>query len=104
MSVLYAADILGLPVPISYEQLKSHECKANAKKIVKGVNFAVGGSGIFRAYGFITVAQQVKQFKNLVGRRHGFDSHKLSRSAVLISVAGNDYNAFLDSKNGSTEV
>ncbi|XP_057835497.2 GDSL esterase/lipase At5g03610-like isoform X1 [Cryptomeria japonica] len=96
-------DILGLPVPIPYELLKSHECKATANKVREGVNFAVGGSAIFRAYGFITVAQQVKQFKKLIVGRQGFDSHKLSRSVVLISVAGNDYGAFLSTSNGSIE-
>ncbi|XP_057835501.2 GDSL esterase/lipase At5g03610 isoform X2 [Cryptomeria japonica] len=96
-------DILGLPVPIAYELLKSHECKATAKKIRQGVNFAVGGSGVYQAFGFITVPQQVKQFKKLIGRSHGFDSHKLSRSVVLISVAGNDYGAFLSRSNGSIE-
>ncbi|XP_059076592.1 GDSL esterase/lipase At3g09930 [Cryptomeria japonica] len=96
-------DILGLPVPIAYELFRSHDCKATAKKIRRGVNFAVGGSGIFQAYGFITVAQQVKQFKKLIAGSHGFDSRKLSRSVVLISVAGNDYGAFLSSRNGSIE-
>ncbi|GLJ25816.1 hypothetical protein SUGI_0494370 [Cryptomeria japonica] len=94
-------DILGLPVPIAYELLRSHDCKSTAKKIRQGVNFAVGGSAIFRAYGFITVAQQVKQFKKLIRGSQGFDSHKLSRSVVLISVVGNDYGAFLNSSNGS---
>ncbi|XP_059076190.1 GDSL esterase/lipase At5g03610 isoform X2 [Cryptomeria japonica] len=94
-------DILGLPVPIPYELLKSHKCKVIAKKIRQGVNFAVGGSGIFRDYGFTTVPQQVKQFKKLIGGSQGFDSHKLSRSVVLISVAGNDYGAFLSRSNGS---
>ncbi|XP_057835468.2 GDSL esterase/lipase At5g03610 [Cryptomeria japonica] len=95
-------DILGLPVPIPYELLKSHECKAIAKKITR-VNFAVGGSAIFQAYGFITVAQQVNQFKKLIGGKQGFDSHKLSRCVVLISVAGNDYAAFLSRGYGSIE-
>ncbi|GLJ10881.1 hypothetical protein SUGI_0137160 [Cryptomeria japonica] len=95
-------DILGLPAPIAYEMLKSHDCKASAKKMRHGVNFAVGGSGIFRAYGFITVAEQVKQLKELIGGSQGFDSHKLSRSVVLISAAGNDYES-LASRNGSIE-
>ncbi|XP_059076594.1 GDSL esterase/lipase At5g03610 [Cryptomeria japonica] len=90
-------DVLGLPVPIAYELLRSHGGKAKTRQ---GVNFAVGASGIFQAFGFITVAQQVKQFKEL---SHEFDSHKLSRSVVLISVAGSDYRAFLSGRNGSTE-
>ncbi|XP_059076192.1 GDSL esterase/lipase At5g03610 [Cryptomeria japonica] len=96
-------DILALPSPIAYELLRSHDCKATAKKIRRGVNFAVGGSGIFQAYGFITLAQQVKQFKKVIGQSHEFDSHKLSQSVVLISLVGNDYLAFLDSRNGSIE-
>ncbi|XP_059076597.1 GDSL esterase/lipase At5g03610-like [Cryptomeria japonica] len=87
----------------SYELLRSHGCKATAKKIRRGVNFAVGGSGIFQANGFITVAQQVKQFKKVIGQSHEFDSQKLSQSVVLISLVGNDYLAFLDSRNGSIE-
>ncbi|XP_059076194.1 GDSL esterase/lipase At5g03610-like isoform X2 [Cryptomeria japonica] len=96
-------DILGLSAPIAYELLKSHDCKAIAKKIRHGVNFAVGGSGIFEDYGFKTIAQQVKQFKKLIWESQGFGSHKLSQSVVLISVAGNDYLAFLGSRNGSIE-
>ncbi|XP_059076599.1 GDSL esterase/lipase At5g03610-like [Cryptomeria japonica] len=103
VSLICAGDILGLPVPIAYELLISHDCKAIAKKIRQGVNFAVGGSGIFEDYGFKTIEQQVKQFKKLIGGNQGFDSHKLSRSVVLISVAGNDYLAFLASRNGSIE-
>ncbi|KAH9311034.1 hypothetical protein KI387_026069 [Taxus chinensis] len=94
------ADIIGLPTPISYELLRSHECNATGKKITKGVNFAVGGSGIFRSYGFTTVAEQVKQFKDLIEENPQFNCHKLSRSVVLISAAGNDYSAFRD-RNGS---
>ncbi|GLJ25819.1 hypothetical protein SUGI_0494420 [Cryptomeria japonica] len=79
-------DILGFPSPIAYELLRSHDSKAAAKKIRRGVNFAVGGSGIFQAYGFITEAQKVKQFKKLIRQSHEFDSQKLSQSIVLISV------------------
>ncbi|XP_059076191.1 GDSL esterase/lipase At2g36325-like [Cryptomeria japonica] len=96
-------DILALPSPIAYELLRSHDCKATAKKIRRGVNFAVGGSGIFQAYGFITLAQQVKQFKKVIGQSHEFDSHKLSQSVFLFSLVGNDYLAFPDSRNGSIE-
>ena len=68
------------------------------------MNFAVGGSAIFDAFGFTTVPQQVKQFKKLLGASPGFDSHKLSRSIALISAAGNDYGALRDRRNGSIEV
>ncbi|XP_057820166.2 GDSL esterase/lipase At5g03610-like [Cryptomeria japonica] len=98
-----AGDSLVLPAPTAYELLKSHDCKSNAKKIRQGVNFAVEGSGIFEDYGFKTIAQQVKQFKELIGGSQEFDSHKLSRSLVLISAAVNDYRAFLASRNGSIE-
>ncbi|KAH9311033.1 hypothetical protein KI387_026068, partial [Taxus chinensis] len=97
------ADILGIPTPISYELLKSHHCKPNTDKIKHGVNFAVGGSGIFRAYGFTTVPEQVQQLKKLISESPGFHSQKLSRSVVLISAVGNDYSALRDSNNGSTE-
>nr|AKH04262.1 putative ester hydrolase [Taxus baccata] len=96
-------DILGLPCPVSYELLKNHDCEADAERITQGVNFAVGGSGIFRAYGFTTIPEQVKQFKKLIAASSGFDSHKLSRSVALISAAGNDYVALRDSTNGSVE-
>ncbi|KAH9311071.1 hypothetical protein KI387_026106 [Taxus chinensis] len=91
-------DILGLPCPVSYELLKSHDCETDAEKIRQGVNFAVGGSGIFRAHRFTTVPEQVKQFKKLIAASSGFDSLRLSRSVALISAAGNDY-----ANNGSNE-
>lgn len=34
------------------------DCNINASKIKQGVNFAMGGSGIFRAFGFITIVPQ----------------------------------------------
>ncbi|GLJ25814.1 hypothetical protein SUGI_0494350 [Cryptomeria japonica] len=97
------ADILGISSPIAYELLRSHDCNVNASKIKQGVNFAVGGSGIFRAFGFKTVPEQVQQFKKLIAAGSGFDSPKLSRSVVLVSVAGNDYAALSSSQSGSIE-
>ncbi|GLJ25803.1 hypothetical protein SUGI_0494060 [Cryptomeria japonica] len=97
-------DILGLPSPIAYELRRSHDCNTNANKIRQGVNFAVGGSGIFESLGFPTLAQQVEQFKGLIRESLVvFGFRKLCRSVVLISVSGNDYIAYISSRNGSTE-
>ena len=63
----------------------------------------MGGSAIFEAYGFTTLAEQGKQFKELIAASPEFDSHNLSRSVVLISIVGNDY-TFLASENGSIQV
>uniref|UniRef100_A0A0C9QWL3 TSA: Wollemia nobilis Ref_Wollemi_Transcript_3968_1463 transcribed RNA sequence n=1 Tax=Wollemia nobilis TaxID=56998 RepID=A0A0C9QWL3_9CONI len=95
------AEILGLPSPIAYELLRSHGCHKDATKISSGVNFAVGGSGIFHSFGFTPVPYQVEQFKKLIAGSREFDPQKLSRSIVLISVVGNDYLSFAKRTNGS---
>uniref|UniRef100_A0A0D6QSW9 SGNH hydrolase-type esterase domain-containing protein n=1 Tax=Araucaria cunninghamii TaxID=56994 RepID=A0A0D6QSW9_ARACU len=93
------AEILGFPTPIAYEKLKTHHCGEMAKKMVNGVNFAVGGSGIFQDYGYITIAQQVQHFKRLINETRAFGKRDLGRSIVLLSNAGNDYFAYLDDSN-----
>ncbi|XP_059077415.1 GDSL esterase/lipase At5g03600 [Cryptomeria japonica] len=91
------AEILGLPTPIAYEMLRTHQYEEIPKKIVHGVNFAVGGSGILADYGYITISDQVKQFKKLINQTGVFGSEELGRSIVLISNAGNDYLSYIDS-------
>ncbi|KAH9311135.1 hypothetical protein KI387_026170, partial [Taxus chinensis] len=95
------AEILGLPTPIAYQKLKTHNCEEIPEKIIHGINFAVGGSGIFKDYGYITVPYQVKQFKEILKKTDLFDAHDLARSVVLLSNAGNDYFAYLDSHNNN---
>ncbi|KAH9316541.1 hypothetical protein KI387_025168, partial [Taxus chinensis] len=82
-------DIVGIPCPASYELLKNHEYETNAKRLRQGVNFVMGGNGIFQAYSFTTFPEQVKQFKKLIAGSSRFDSYKLSHSVALISATGN---------------
>uniref|UniRef100_A0A0D6QW58 SGNH hydrolase-type esterase domain-containing protein n=1 Tax=Araucaria cunninghamii TaxID=56994 RepID=A0A0D6QW58_ARACU len=90
------AEILRIPTPIAYERLKTHHCEEMRKKMENGVNFAVGGSGIFQDYGFTTIAHQVQQFKWLINETGAFGNRDLARAIVLLSNVGNDYSAYLD--------
>ncbi|KAH9311042.1 hypothetical protein KI387_026077, partial [Taxus chinensis] len=97
----YWAEILGLPTPIPYQMLKTHECEEIPNKIVHGVNFAFGGSGLFEALGYITIPNQVKQFKKLMKKTGVFGAHDLARSIVLLSNAGQDYYSYLENNNSN---
>ncbi|XP_057835451.2 GDSL esterase/lipase At5g03590 [Cryptomeria japonica] len=90
-------EILGLPTPIAYEMLRTRQCEEIPKNIVQGVNFAFGGSGILEDHGYITISDQVKQFKKLMSETGVLGSEELGRSVVLISNAGNDYLSYIDS-------
>ncbi|KAH9311039.1 hypothetical protein KI387_026074, partial [Taxus chinensis] len=84
------AEILGLPTPIPYQMLKTHDCEEIPNKIVHGVNFAFGSSGLFESEG-ITIPDQVKQFKNLMNKTGAFGARDLARSILLLSYGGGDY-------------
>lgn len=63
--------------------------------ICDGINFAVGGSGVFDNLGFTKTRDQVAQFKKLLDANvygsHGVD---FAKSAVLFAISGNDYGAY----------
>ncbi|XP_073148669.1 GDSL esterase/lipase At5g03610-like isoform X2 [Henckelia pumila] len=93
----YVAKSLGLKTPIAYALRKM----AGPKRLRYGMNFAVGGSGVFDTLGpFLpNMTTQIDFFQNLVNESvyTKWDFHS---SAVLVTLSGNDYAAFL--QNGGT--
>lgn len=61
----------------------------------RGVNFAVGGSGVFTDFGYATFDHQISQFAALVGRGLWTKSF-LARSYFFISTGNNDYLYLVD--------
>ncbi|XP_073276032.1 GDSL esterase/lipase At5g03610-like isoform X1 [Primulina huaijiensis] len=92
----YVAKSLGLKTPIPYAWRK-----IGAKKLRYGMNFAFGGSGVFDTLGALlpNMTTQIDFFENLVNESV-YTKWDLQSSVVLVSLAGNDYAAFL--QNGGT--
>lgn len=95
----WAARFLGLKSPIAYEWMK-----LGGKKVKKGVNFAYGGSGVFNTLGDLlpNMSTQIGFFQTLL-HDSLFTPWDLKSSVVLVSLAGNDYGAFL-AQGGTMQV
>lgn len=88
----YFAAFLGLSTPMTYRKVQSTKAY---EETMNGINFAYGGSGMFRTFGPLIpkISSQIEQFKDLI--QSGFLSKELiSSSFVLLVVCGNDYTAY----------
>lgn len=63
-----------------------------------GINFAVGGSGVFNDFGYPTFDHQISQFAALI-KRNLWTPSFLARSYYFISTGNNDYLYVVDFKN-----
>ncbi|XP_073047117.1 GDSL esterase/lipase At5g03610-like [Primulina eburnea] len=92
----YFAKSLGLKTPVAYAWRK-----IGAKKLRYGMNFAYGGSGVFDTLWDLlpNMTAQIDFFENLMNESL-YTKWDLHSSVVLVSLAGNDYGAFL--QNGGT--
>lgn len=91
--VIYiAANAMQMQSPIAYEKRNSDP---NAPK--HGMNFAVGGSGVFNPYGMLNLRGQINQFESLA--KTVYPKAFLQYSAVLVGIHGNDYGAYLRKGN-----
>jgi hypothetical protein len=88
----FAANALQMLSPIAYEQRLSDP---NAPK--HGMNFAVGGSGVFNPYGMLNLGGQIDQFENLIDTV--YPKAFLQYSVVLVGIHGNDYGAYIAKGN-----
>ncbi|KAJ8644928.1 hypothetical protein MRB53_006676 [Persea americana] len=109
-------DVLGQLLKLPRLLPPSSDPRTEGKRILHGVNFASGGSGILDqtgalSGGVISLSQQVRNFENVTlpelraqqgGNDHWFSSH-LSKSLFVIGTGGNDYllNYFL--RSGPTQ-
>lgn len=82
------ASALQMLSPIAYERRLSDP---NAPK--HGMNFAVGGAGVFSSYGILNLGGQVDQFQSLLNTI--YPTAFLENSVVLVGIHGNDYGAYL---------
>lgn len=90
--VTFAANALLMLSPIAYELRNSDP---NAPK--HGMNFAVGGSGVFNPYGMLNLRGQIDQFESLTSTV--YPKAFLQYSVVLLGIHGNDYGAYLAKGN-----
>lgn len=91
--VIYiAANAMQMQSPIAYEERNSDP---NAPK--HGMNFAVGGSGVFNPYGMLNLRGQINQFESFA--KTVYPKEFLQYSVVLVGIHGNDYAAYLRKGN-----
>ncbi|XP_022862678.1 GDSL esterase/lipase At5g03610-like isoform X2 [Olea europaea var. sylvestris] len=87
----YLATFLGLKSPVAYKWRNLRKQKWNY-----GMNFAYGGSGVFNTFGDLlpNISTQIDFFEKLINDSV-YTKWDLQSSAVLVSLAGNDYAAYL---------
>ncbi|KAG0589085.1 hypothetical protein M758_2G243400 [Ceratodon purpureus] len=88
------ASALQMPSPVPYEHRLS---ESGASK--RGMNFAVGGSGVFSPFGMLSLRGQVDQFE---AQKYSRDF--LQSSVVLLGIHGNDYGAYIAKGNPLSEL
>ncbi|XP_073044295.1 GDSL esterase/lipase At5g03610-like [Primulina eburnea] len=96
----YFAKFLGLKTPVAYRWMKF----VGKNKLRNGMNFAYGGSGVFNTYGdaLPNMTTQIDFLDELINASV-YTNWDLNYSSVaLISLAGNDYAAYL-AKGGSIQ-
>ncbi|KAL7137405.1 hypothetical protein ABFS83_10G089900 [Erythranthe nasuta] len=88
----YIAKFLGLKSPVAYRWMKLF----GGKKVRNGVNFAYGGSGVFDTLANVlpNMTTQIDFLETLINESV-YTTFDLHSSVVLVSLAGNDYGAYL---------
>ena len=96
--LVLAASFLGIRSPLPYKYRKFEK-----KLFLYGMNFAVGGSGVFdTGYFQKNLSMQIVDFNDQL-QEGVFQGPDLSRSTALVSVNGNDY-LYVKDNGGSWEV
>ncbi|PON71156.1 Lipase [Parasponia andersonii] len=87
----YLASFLGIKSPVPYRQIKS----VNKSKLKYGMNFAFGGTGVFNTMEKEpNMSNQISFFEEIL-EKNLYSKRDLNWSVALVSVAGNDYGAYL---------
>ncbi|XP_039003879.1 GDSL esterase/lipase At5g03610-like [Hibiscus syriacus] len=87
----YIASYLGTRTPTAYQWRKGVK-RSNLKY---GMNFAYGGTGVLDTpVNQPNMTTQVDYFQRLI-REKVYEKHDLNNSVAIVSVAGNDYAAYL---------
>ncbi|KAK9911997.1 hypothetical protein M0R45_035873 [Rubus argutus] len=86
----YIASFLGIRSPVPYKWRKS----VKKSKLVNGINFAYGGTGVFQTLiSAPNMTTQIDFFQQLLEEKL-YTKSDLDSSIALISLAGNDYAAY----------
>ncbi|CAM6028567.1 unnamed protein product [Sphagnum balticum] len=93
----YLATFMGLN-PVPYRLYSTGAAALPALR--DGVNFAVGGAGVFDNLGFTKTGDQITQLKELVTAGVYDPSFMADSSLILYGVSGNDYAAFTRNNAG----
>lgn len=97
---IHAASFVGTKAPVPYQVMKNLKRKS---VVQNGVNFAHGGTGVFQTLVDLpNMTTQIDFFQQLI-HKNVFTTDDLSSSIALVSVAGNDYAAYL-ARQGSFQV
>ncbi|PON58391.1 Lipase [Trema orientale] len=87
----YLASFLGIKSPVPYRQIKS----VNTSELKYGMNFAFGGTGVFNTMEKEpNMSTQISFFEEIL-EKNLYSKRDLNSSVALVSVAGNDYGAYL---------
>lgn len=93
----FLAKSLGLKSPVAYRWRKH-----SPKKLKYGMNFAFGGTGVFDTPApYPNMTTQIDFFQQLVNENL-FSAYDVKTSVALVSLAGNDYAAYL-ARGGSPQ-
>ncbi|XP_031499325.1 GDSL esterase/lipase At5g03610-like [Nymphaea colorata] len=93
----FVASYLGIKSPIPY---RVRQFAGNRKRF--GMNFAFGGTGVFDTLVSLpNMTTQIDLFQQLIDEGE-YQEWELGSSMALVSVAGNDYSAYL-ARNGTMQ-
>ncbi|XP_024388397.1 GDSL esterase/lipase At3g09930 [Physcomitrium patens] len=90
----FLADYMGLK-PVPY---RSREDPPPSTRLKDGINFAVGGAGVFPNEGFTKTGDQIRQLKAVMTR--SIYRNRYDESLVFYTISGNDYAAYV--RNGGS--
>lgn len=95
-----AASYLGITSPVPYEGRKV----VTKSSLESGMNFAYGGTGVFNTMvNSPNMSGQISDFQQLLEQKW-YTKQDLNASIALVSLAGNDYGAYLHNHDTNPKV
>ncbi|CAN6838288.1 unnamed protein product [Brassica oleracea] len=100
VSTDFLAKFVGIKSPIPY----FWKDYAGKKRLQYGMNFAYGGTGVFKTQVPLpNMTTQIDFFQNILTAGDIYSSSDFSSSVALVSVAGNDYSTFIAQNRPNSE-
>ena len=92
LNLNFVAKFVGIKSPIPY----FWKDYAGKKRLQYGMNFAYGGTGVFKTQVPLpNMTTQIDFFQNILTAGDIYSPSDFSSSVALVSVAGNDYSTFI---------